>query len=55
MRINLSDYVEMKIAQEKLACLEAAGVDDWEGYCEALEEYDEANRRTELSNSTSKE
>jgi hypothetical protein len=34
--ITLEEYLDLLIAQEKLACLEAAGVDNWSGMGEAM-------------------
>lgn len=34
--ITKNEYYNLKIAQAKLCLLEAGGVDNWEGYCESL-------------------
>jgi len=34
--ITLEEYLDLLLAQEKLACLEAAGVDNWTGWGEAM-------------------
>ena len=40
--ITKNEYYNLRIAQEKLCLLEAGGVDNWEGYCDSLNnEYDE--------------
>jgi hypothetical protein len=35
--INVSEYDELKRASKKLDALEAAGVDNWQGYSYAME------------------
>lgn len=39
VEITREEYLELVAAQRKLACLEAWGVDNWEGYDEAMEDY----------------
>jgi hypothetical protein len=34
--ITLEEYLDLLIAQETLACLESAGVDNWDGWDEAM-------------------
>lgn len=36
IEIPFTEYVDLLAAQEKLSALEAAGVDNWEGYAEAM-------------------
>lgn len=38
--ITLKEYNSLKWNRNLLECLEAAGVDNWEGYSDALEEMD---------------
>jgi hypothetical protein len=39
--ISMKRYKELIMAEEKLLALEAAGVNNWEGYSDAMEEEDE--------------
>ena len=41
--IHDSEYEQMNNESDVLACLYAAGVDNWEGYDEAMEMRDEAD------------
>lgn len=34
--ISKNTYYELKVAQAKLSLLEAGGVDNWQGYCDSL-------------------
>jgi hypothetical protein len=34
--IAKDEYYDLKVAQAELNLLECAGVDNWEGYCDAL-------------------
>ena len=38
--IPVKVYERLLKAEEKLLCLEGAGVDNWEGYSYAMENYD---------------
>lgn len=42
--ITLTEYVELMDRSIKLSCLEACGVDNWDGYEEAMEMYAEQPR-----------
>jgi hypothetical protein len=37
--VDADEYEELQDAQLMLQCLENAGVDNWDGYSEALREY----------------
>ena len=39
--ITREEYIELLDCKERLECLEAAGVDNWEGYDYAMEMYSE--------------
>lgn len=39
--ISKAEYRQLLKAQARLDCLEAAGVDNWGGYCEAMEYYED--------------
>ena len=41
--ISKSEYQRLKDDQEFLECLSAAGVDNWEGYTVAVQEYAESH------------
>lgn len=34
--ITKDEYFKLKVAQEELSLLEQGGVDNWEGYCDSL-------------------
>lgn len=59
MQIDKEEYIKLRVAAETLSRLEAAGVDNWEGYSlsdkdgPTLEEFEE-NLRKELDSGTSK-
>jgi hypothetical protein len=48
MNISEDTYKELIKAQQKLNALECAGVDNWDGYDFALEEFRAAEEREEL-------
>lgn len=39
--ITKREYDRLVRAREKLGCLEACGVDNWDGYSDAMEMYNE--------------
>ena len=39
IQLTQAEYIELLRAQEKLKCLEFGGVDNWEFYDEAMEDY----------------
>lgn len=39
VEITQEEYLNLVENSKKLACLEAWGVDNWEGYGEAIEDY----------------
>lgn len=39
IEITREEYLQLVAAQRKLGCLEAWGVDNWEGYGEAMKYY----------------
>lgn len=48
--ITKEDYLRLKLCEEKLGFLEGAGVDNWEGYSDALnpegeESYSDVKKR----------
>lgn len=41
--ITVAEHKKLLAAQSKLSCLEATGVDDWDGYDEAMDKYSVLN------------
>lgn len=52
MQISLKRYDELVESEAILHALQAAGVDNWEGYSEAMEELEKKYKVTEVSTET---
>lgn len=37
--IPLQEYIDLRVSEEELACLECAGVDNWEGYADSFDDF----------------
>ena len=48
VHLSQKEYIELLRAQEKLKCLEFGGVDNWEGYDEAMEDYVDPEERIKI-------
>jgi hypothetical protein len=48
IHLSQEEYIELLRAQEKLKCLEVGGVDNWEWYGEAMEDYVDPAERIKI-------
>jgi len=46
--ITMAEYNKLRAAQNKLDALESAGVDNWEGYDLAMEDYNDDDENEEV-------
>lgn len=52
IKISMAEYVALRNAQNKLEALEGAGVDNWEGYDYAMDEYVEEDESELLADNS---